>query len=106
MSRISFALSSSRGHLRGSRFLAFSAVLTFALVGHLALASGARAAGGSALGWGYNNEGQLGAPSGTEVTTPRFRVRALDILGADAKPANRKFKVRAVRRKRRRAPSR
>jgi alpha-tubulin suppressor-like RCC1 family protein len=72
MSRISFAVSSNRGHLRGSRFLAFSAVLTFALVGHLALASAARAAGGSALGWGYNNEGQLGAPSGTEVTTPRF----------------------------------
>jgi alpha-tubulin suppressor-like RCC1 family protein len=42
------------------------------LVALLALAAGARAVGGTVVGWGYNGEGQIGSPSGSEVVTPRI----------------------------------
>ncbi len=48
------------------------AALAIALVGLLALTADARAVGGSAVGWGYNDVGQLGAPAGSNVPTPRF----------------------------------
>ena len=79
MNRISSPLSSSSSSQRRARFLASSAALVLALIALAALARDAQAVGGNAVGWGYNDEGQLGAPSGSDVATPRFIAGLSDV---------------------------